>query len=68
MAMKGHNTIVDPWPTRLKLYPGQPGAQEEFDNALASPFSGVERYVEWKWAEHECSYNDDITTEMMFFM
>ncbi|KAI1779113.1 hypothetical protein F4818DRAFT_403367 [Hypoxylon cercidicola] len=49
LTMKEYNTIVDPWPTRLKLRPDQPGAQEEFARALSSPFTGVERYVEWKW-------------------
>lgn len=47
-AMKEQNTIGDAWPTALKLRPGQPGAQEEFDDALASSCTGVERYVEWK--------------------
>ncbi|KAI0172646.1 hypothetical protein GGR52DRAFT_545542 [Hypoxylon sp. FL1284] len=48
VAMKEHNTIVDPWPTRPKLRPGEPGAKEEFGNILATSFTGVERYVEWK--------------------
>lgn len=48
VAMKEDNTIVDPWPTRLKLRQGQPGAQEEFATLLSSSFSGLERYVEWK--------------------
>lgn len=42
------NTIVDPWPTALKIPIGQPGFREEFDEVLASPFTGVERCVEWK--------------------
>ncbi|KAI0131304.1 hypothetical protein F4814DRAFT_164862 [Daldinia grandis] len=48
VVMKGQNTIGDAWPTALKLRPGQAGAKEEFDDALASSYSGVERYVEWK--------------------
>ncbi|KAI0381513.1 hypothetical protein F5Y04DRAFT_288406 [Hypomontagnella monticulosa] len=48
IAMKERNTIGDAWPTSLKLRPGQPGAQEEFDGALSSSCTGVERYVEWK--------------------
>ncbi|KAI1106751.1 hypothetical protein F4804DRAFT_329946 [Jackrogersella minutella] len=48
VAMKAKNTIGDPWPTRLKLRMGQPGAQEEFDGILGSCWTGLERYVEWK--------------------
>ncbi|KAI1655761.1 hypothetical protein F4813DRAFT_153019 [Daldinia decipiens] len=48
VAMKEQNTIGDAWPTALKLRLGQPGAQEEFNDALASSSTGVERYVEWK--------------------
>jgi hypothetical protein len=33
---------------RLKLRPGQSGAQEEFDRLLSGGVSGKERYVEWK--------------------
>ncbi|KAK3324964.1 hypothetical protein B0H66DRAFT_511247 [Apodospora peruviana] len=47
-AMKDEHTIVENWPFRLKLQPGQPGAQEEFDSLLAGGMSGKERYVEWK--------------------
>ncbi|KAI0850207.1 hypothetical protein F5Y00DRAFT_43671 [Daldinia vernicosa] len=50
VTMKEQNTIGDAWPTALKLRPGQEGAQEEFDDALASSYTGVERYVEWKRA------------------
>lgn len=42
------NSIVEPWPMQLKLRPGQSGSQEEFDLLLRSPFSGLERYVEWR--------------------
>ena len=48
MVVKEENTIIEPWPTRLKLQPKQAGAQEEFNLMLASNFTGVERYVEWK--------------------
>ncbi|KAF3070952.1 hypothetical protein GL218_00779 [Daldinia childiae] len=43
VVMKEQNTIGDAWPTALKLRPGQPGAQEEFNDALASSCTGVER-------------------------
>jgi hypothetical protein len=48
MSMKTDNTIIPRWPTKLKLRPGQEGAQEEFDILAASAHAGVERYVEWK--------------------
>lgn len=41
------HTIIEAWPYRLKLQPGQPGAQAEFDRRLAGGMSGKERYVEW---------------------
>ncbi|KFY28454.1 hypothetical protein V493_02929 [Pseudogymnoascus sp. VKM F-4281 (FW-2241)] len=47
-AVKENNTVIDKWPFRLKLRPGQPGAQEEFDRLLSGGVSGKERYVEWK--------------------
>ncbi|KAL5342064.1 hypothetical protein BJX70DRAFT_386470 [Aspergillus crustosus] len=47
-VMKDTHTIIDQWPYRLKLRPGQLGAQEEFDRRLADGTSGKERYVEWK--------------------
>ncbi|KAI0410710.1 hypothetical protein F5X98DRAFT_368641 [Xylaria grammica] len=48
MAIKDDHTIIEKWPYRLKLRPGQPGAQAEFDRLLASGVSGKERYVEWR--------------------
>jgi hypothetical protein len=51
VILKKTNTIVEPWPTALKLQPTQIGAQEEFELLLASNFSGLERYVEWKRAD-----------------
>jgi hypothetical protein len=48
MSMNKKNTIIPQWPTKLKLRPGQEGAQEEFDILAASAHAGVERYVEWK--------------------
>ncbi|KAK4148361.1 hypothetical protein C8A00DRAFT_39095, partial [Chaetomidium leptoderma] len=45
---KEHNTIIEKWPTQLKLQSGQKGAQEEFDVMMGSNLSGIERYVEWK--------------------
>lgn len=47
-VMKEKHTIIDKWPFRLKLQPGQAGAQEEFDRLLRGGESGKERYVEWK--------------------
>ncbi|KAL3461958.1 hypothetical protein BJX64DRAFT_288910 [Aspergillus heterothallicus] len=47
-VMKARHTIIDRWPYRLKLRPGQPGAQEEFDQSLGGGLSSKERYVEWK--------------------
>ncbi|RCI15981.1 hypothetical protein L249_3026 [Ophiocordyceps polyrhachis-furcata BCC 54312] len=47
-AIKDRPTIVEKWPYRLKLRPGQPKAQEEFDRLLGSWAIGKERYVEWK--------------------
>ncbi|SPJ78857.1 uncharacterized protein FTOL_07248 [Fusarium torulosum] len=45
--IKEEYTIVEKWPFRLKLQPGQPGAQEEFDHLMSAGVSGTERYVEW---------------------
>lgn len=47
-AMKERHTIIEKWPYRLKLRPGQPGAQEEFDRLMTGGPSSKERYVEWK--------------------
>jgi hypothetical protein len=47
-AMKEKHTVIEKWPFRLKLRPGQPGAQEEFDRLLGGGPTGKERYVEWK--------------------
>lgn len=47
-GLKVKHTIVEEWPFRLKLEPGEPGAQEEFDRLLAGGSSGKECYVEWK--------------------
>ncbi|KAJ5389499.1 uncharacterized protein N7496_000567 [Penicillium cataractarum] len=46
--MKENHTIIEKWPYRLKLRPGQPGAQDEFDRRMRDGVSGKERYVEWK--------------------
>lgn len=48
VRMKDPHTIIEKWPMRLKLRPGQAGAQEEFDLLLSSAHTGIERYVEWK--------------------
>jgi hypothetical protein len=47
-VMKEKHTVIEKWPFRLKLRPGQPGAQEEFDRLLGGGPSGKECYVEWK--------------------
>lgn len=52
--MKVEHTIIDKWPYRLKLRPGQAGAQEEFDRYLSGGLSSKERYVEWR----RISYDD----------
>ncbi|KAH9225123.1 hypothetical protein K456DRAFT_1776129 [Colletotrichum gloeosporioides 23] len=38
-AMKGSHTVIEKWPFRLKLRPGQTGAQEEFDRLLGGGVS-----------------------------
>lgn len=40
--------MIEKWPFKLKLRPGQPGAQEEFDQLLGGGVSGKEFYMEWK--------------------
>jgi hypothetical protein len=47
-VVKENHTIIDKWPFALKLQPGLPGAQEEFDRCMSGGASGMERYVEWK--------------------
>ena len=42
------NTIVEKWPTQLKLKVGQKGAEEEFRLNLGSSFTTIERHVEWR--------------------
>jgi hypothetical protein len=49
-TMKEKHTIIDKWPYRLKLRPGQARAQDEFDRLLSRGTSGQERYIEWKRA------------------
>ncbi|KAK1753835.1 hypothetical protein QBC47DRAFT_303201 [Echria macrotheca] len=51
IAEKESNTVTERWPMRLKLQPGQEGAREEFALLLASGWSGMERYVEWRREE-----------------
>ncbi|KAM0802877.1 hypothetical protein BDR22DRAFT_903758 [Usnea florida] len=47
MTMRARNTVIDPWPLRLRKEYGESGAQEEFDRLMSSSSSGNERYVEW---------------------
>jgi len=51
MVMKTKHTVIEEWPTALKLRPGQPGALEEFHLLLSSGGTSSNRYVEWKWAK-----------------
>jgi hypothetical protein len=44
LKMKSNNTIIEPWPMRLK----KNATQEEFDILLASSHMGSERYIEWQ--------------------
>ena len=46
--MKETHSVIEKWPFGLKLRPGQPGAQEEFDRLFGGGVSGKERYVEWR--------------------
>jgi hypothetical protein len=48
VKMKEHHTIIEPWPTRLKLRSGQRGWEEEFKLVHSSNHAGSERYVEWR--------------------
>lgn len=48
VEMKNINTIVEKWPTQLKLHLGQRGAEEEFRLKLGSDSTNIERYVEWR--------------------
>lgn len=50
LRLKKVHTIIPKWPFRLEKRLGDPGAQEEFDELLASGSSGFERYMEWTWA------------------
>ncbi|KAF8860575.1 hypothetical protein BDZ45DRAFT_619601 [Acephala macrosclerotiorum] len=47
LKMKDRNTIVDPFPLRLK----KDATQEEFDIRVCDGASGGERYVEWRSLE-----------------
>lgn len=50
MKMKARHTIIEKWPTRPKLDPGQPHAENEIAKLLATDLCNTERYVEWKRA------------------
>lgn len=43
IKMKEPHTIIDKWPLKLKLKPGQKGAKEEFDLLVSSGHVGTER-------------------------
>lgn len=47
-SQKVNHTIIEQWPYRLKLQPGDPGAQEEFDRLFSGGLSGTECYLEWR--------------------
>jgi hypothetical protein len=46
VKLKNINTVVEKWPTQLKLQLGQEGAEEEFRLQLGSGFTNIERYAE----------------------
>ncbi|KAL9067635.1 MAG: hypothetical protein Q9157_006739 [Trypethelium eluteriae] len=48
VKMKEPHTIIEKWPTRLKLRHGEQGWEDEFKTKHSSDHSGSERYVEWK--------------------
>ncbi|KAF5653986.1 SET and MYND domain protein [Fusarium sp. NRRL 25303] len=48
VGIKDEHTIIEKWPFRLKLKPGQAGAQEEFDRMMGPGVTGKEFYLEWK--------------------
>ncbi|KAF2277188.1 uncharacterized protein EI97DRAFT_449912 [Westerdykella ornata] len=48
LKMKEPHTIIEPWPTRLKLRHGERGWEDEFKIRHSSAHFGCERYVEWK--------------------
>ena len=48
VALKKTHSIIEKWPLKLKLRPGQAGARKEFATLLSSGHVGQERYVEWK--------------------
>jgi hypothetical protein len=48
VEVKKENSIVEPWPTRLKRKQGGAWSQHEFNIFLGSDFSGLERYAEWR--------------------
>jgi len=50
LKTKDRHTIVEKWPSRPKLKPGQLGADQEIAMLLASNLNHTERYVEWQWA------------------
>jgi hypothetical protein len=51
VKIKNINTVVEKWPTQLKLQLGQEGAEEEFRLLLGSGFTSIERYAEWRRVE-----------------
>ena len=46
VKIKKSNTVVEKWPTQLKLKTGQKDVKEEFRLNLGSSFVNTERYVE----------------------
>ena len=48
VEIKKSNTVIEKWPTQLKLQLGQKGAEEEFRLNLGSSFMNIECYVEWR--------------------
>ncbi|TKA78671.1 hypothetical protein B0A55_04508 [Friedmanniomyces simplex] len=48
MTVKESHTIIEKWPLRIKMLPGEEGAKEEFKTLLSSSHTGIERYVKWR--------------------
>lgn len=47
LRMKPVHTIVEKWPSKLKLKANEPGGKEEFEIMMASGHDSRDRYVEW---------------------
>ncbi|SMR64258.1 unnamed protein product [Zymoseptoria tritici ST99CH_3D1] len=57
VSIKKENTIIEKWPLRLKLQPGEPGAQEEFEILQSQVGFNSERYVDCDFIDSFISVN-----------